>query len=174
MRIILLLAAIAANISQVAVNPMNQATLKSYLEKGAPFNFILIDLRGSEEISAAIGNAACKPYNLAWPEQFKNECVKIPKDQAIVVYCQSGGRSRNAAAYLNANGYTQVYDAGGYKTWGGPTIPASDMKPASLLPEPSMRAQAAELRFMKQPLMSRGASMRMKTYSEREAYSFSR
>jgi len=133
--------AVAVSICQAAVNPLDQATLKGYLEKGAPFDFILIDVRSSEEASTAIGNAACKPYNLAWPVQFKDEVVKIPKDQAVIVYCQSGGRSRNAAAYLNANGYTRVYDAGGFITWDGPTVPASEIKPASLLPEPSMRAK---------------------------------
>jgi rhodanese-related sulfurtransferase len=141
MRSILLWIAVTASICQAAVNPLNQETLKDYLENGAPFDFILIDIRGSDEISMAIGNAACKPYNLAWPAQFKDEVAKIPKDQAVIVYCRSGGRSRAAAAYLEANGFTRVYDAGGFITWDGSTIPASDMKPASLLPEPSMRAK---------------------------------
>ena len=141
MRSILLWIAVTASICQAAVNPLNQETLKDYLENGAPFDFILIDIRGSDEISMAIGNAACKPYNLAWPAQFKDEVAKIPKDQAVIVYCRSGGRSRAAAAYLEANGFTRVYDAGGFMTWDGSTIPASDMKPASLLPEPSMRAK---------------------------------
>jgi rhodanese-related sulfurtransferase len=132
---------VAVSICQAAVSPLNQENLKGYLENGAPFDFILIDVRGADEISAAIGNAACKPYNLAWPVQFKDQIVKIPKDQAIVVYCRSGGRSRLAAAYLNDGGYTKVYDAGGFTTWNGPTIPASEIKPASLLPEPSMRAK---------------------------------
>jgi rhodanese-related sulfurtransferase len=133
--------AVAASICQAAVNPLNQETLKGYLEKGAPFDFILIDVRSGEEATTAIGNAACKPYNLPWPVQFKDEVVKIPKDQAIIVYCRSGGRSRNAAEYLNTNGYTRVYDAGGFITWNGPTIPASEIKPASRLPEPSMRTK---------------------------------
>jgi rhodanese-related sulfurtransferase len=141
MRLIMLAVAMAASLSQAAVNPLSQAELKAYLEKGAPFDFVLIDVRGVDEITAAIGNAQGKPYNLAWPEQFKNEVARIPRDQAVVVYCRSGGRSRNAAAYLNDNGYTRVYDAGGFMTWDGPTVPASEIKPASLLPEPSMRAK---------------------------------
>jgi len=141
MKLIMLAVAMAVSLSQAAVSQLSQADLKGYLEKGAPFDFVLIDVRGSDEISAAIGNAQCKPYNLAWPEQFKNEVARIPKDYAIIVYCRSGGRSRNAAAYLNENGYTKVYDAGGFLTWDGPTVPPSDIKPASLLPEPSMRAK---------------------------------
>ncbi len=141
MRATVLWMAIAVSLCQAAVNPLDQETLKLYLKDGAPFNFILIDVRTAEEATTAIGNAACKPYNLAWPAQFKDEVARIPKDAAVVVYCRSGGRSRQAAAYLDANGYTRVYDAGGFMNWDGPTIPASDIKPASLLPEPSMRAK---------------------------------
>jgi rhodanese-related sulfurtransferase len=141
MRATVLWMAVAVSLCQAAVNPLDQETLKLYLENGAPFDFVLIDVRASDEIESAIGNAKCQPYNLAWPAQFKDEVARIPKDVAVVVYCRSGGRSRQAAAYLEANGYTRVYDAGGFMTWNGPTIPASDLKPASLLPEPSMRAK---------------------------------
>ena len=141
MRKTALFMALAVGTCLAAVNALDQATLKDYLANGAPFDFILIDVRSSEEADKAIGNEACKPYNLAWPAQFKDEIVKIPKDQAIIVYCRSGGRSRNAAAYLNAEGYTRVYDAGGFITWDGPTVPGSKIKSPSLLPEPSMRAK---------------------------------
>lgn len=141
MRRTILFVAIAVGTCLAAVNTLDQATLKDYLASGAPFDFILIDVRSSEEASTAIGNEACKPYNLAWPVQFKDEIVKISKDQAVVVYCRSGNRSRSSAAFLSAEGYTRVYDAGGFLTWNGSTIPASEIKSASLLPEPSMRAK---------------------------------
>ena len=140
MQFVLLLYAITAGMFQSTVSPMDQDVLKNYLlENKAPFDFILIDARGADEISAAIGNAFCKPYNLAWPEQFKNLSSNIPKDQAIIVYCRSGARAARAADFLNSSGYTRVYNAGGILTWTGPTVPLSDIKPASLLPEPSMR-----------------------------------
>lgn len=143
MRRILIVAVLAAGTCLAAVQTLDQATLKDYLTSGAPFDFILIDVRSSEEASTAIGNAACKPYNLAWPVPFKEAIVSIPKDQAVIVYCRSGGRSRNAAAYLNEEGYTRVYDAGGFITWDGSTVSASEIKPASRLPELSMRARVA-------------------------------
>jgi rhodanese-related sulfurtransferase len=142
MQILMLLALAGAVISPAAVNVIEQDTLKGYLEKGAPFDFILLDVRSAEEASAGIGNAQCKPYNLAWPEQLKKECERIPKDRAIIVYCQSGGRSTRAAAYLDSLGFTNVYNAGGMLTWTGPTVPLSEFKPASLLPDPSMKAKA--------------------------------
>jgi rhodanese-related sulfurtransferase len=144
MRLKMLIAVMAVGICFGAVNTLNQETLKNYLANGAPFDFILIDVRTSEEITAAIGNAACKPYNLAWPDQFQTEVAKIPKDQTVIVYCRSGGRAANAAGYLVNNGYTNVYNAGGFLTWDGPTIPPSEIKPASKLPEPSMRAAAGK------------------------------
>ncbi len=144
MRHLISLVVCAAGMCLAAANALDQDTLKGYLENGAPFDFILIDVRSDAEITAAIGNENCKPYNLAWPLQFKEEVARIPKDQAVVVYCRSGGRSRSAAAYLSENGFTRVYDAGGFMTWTGPTVPPTDMKPASLLPEPSMRAKAGK------------------------------
>lgn len=138
---IALIFTLAAALNQNAIPPGNQELLKSYLEQGAPFDFVLIDLRGSGEITAAIGNAKCRPYNLEWPVQFKTVCGKIPKDAAIFVYCQSGGRSARAAGYLRESGFTRVYDAGGILTWTGPTIPPAEIKSASFLPDPSMRAK---------------------------------
>ncbi len=140
MKAFLLLVAFAVSMFQSGVKPLSQDTLKNYIEsKRASFDFILVDVRRIEEIKAAIGSAECAPYNLVWPDQFKDMTAKIPKDMAIVVYCQSGGRSAQAAAYLAAAGYTNVYDAGGFKTWNGPTVSPSDIKSASLLPEPSCR-----------------------------------
>jgi rhodanese-related sulfurtransferase len=141
MRLKMLIAVMAVGICYGAVTPLSQDKLKDYLANGAPFDFILIDVRSSEEIDAAIGNAACKPYNLAWPDKFQKEALKIPKDQKVIVYCRSGGRATNAAAFLDNNGYTNVYNAGGFMTWTGPTIPPSEIKPISMLPEPSMRAK---------------------------------
>ena len=137
MRWVMLLTTLAIGISQAAIDPINQDTLKKYLENGTPSDFILIDVRGSEEIQSAIGNAACKPYNLAWPTQFQSEYTRIPKDATVVIYCRSGGRAMNAVSYLRTNGYTSVHNAGGFLTWTGPTVLPSEIKPVTLLPEPS-------------------------------------
>jgi rhodanese-related sulfurtransferase len=144
MRKTILWFALVVGMCQAAAVSLEQDTLKGYLKNGTPFDFVLIDVRSSEEITSAIGGENCKPYNLAWPVQFKDEVARIPKDQAVIVYCRSGGRSRSAAAYLSENGYTRVYDAGGFMNWTGPTVPFTDIKPASLLPEPSMRAKSGK------------------------------
>jgi rhodanese-related sulfurtransferase len=139
MRLRMLIAVMSAGICFGAVTQLSQDKLKDYLANGAPFDFILIDVRGVDEITAAIGNATCKPYNLVWPDQFQKEALKIPKDQTVIIYCRSGARANNAAAFLDSNGYKNVYNAGGFMTWTGPTIPPSEVKPLSQLPEPSTR-----------------------------------
>ncbi len=39
------------------------------------------------------------------------------KDDEIVVYCQSGGRSAMAKRLLESNGFTKVHDMGGIGRW---------------------------------------------------------
>jgi rhodanese-related sulfurtransferase len=142
MRNLLLLMFIGSAICLAAVHPLEQATLQKYIENGAPFDFILIDVRSAAEISSGgIGNSNCKPYNLAWPDQLKAEHTRIPKDKTVIIYCRSGARASAAAAYLDSIGFTNVYNAGGFLTWTGPKVGASDFKPISLLPAPSMPAK---------------------------------
>jgi rhodanese-related sulfurtransferase len=142
LRMTVILAIAGAVVIAAAAGALDQDTLKKYLESGSPYDFILIDVRTADEASTGIGNAQCKPYNLAWPEQFQKETANIPKDRTVIVYCRSGARSNNAAAYLASQGFTNVYAAGGMLTWNGPTVPRSDFKPASLLPEPSMKTKS--------------------------------
>lgn len=154
MRSLFLQFILVAGFFQISAKTMDQQTLKTYLEQGAPFDFILIDLRQADEINAAIGSAhyradcgliaeceypGCKPYNLAWPKQFKKLILKIPKDQTIILYCKSGELATEAASYLNESGFKHVFSAGGFLTWKGPTVLPSGMKPVSLLPEPSFK-----------------------------------
>lgn len=154
MRFIVLFILAAAGFIQTPDNKMEQRTLRTYLEQGAPFDFVLIDLRPAEEIIAAIGAArfradcaqiatceypGCKPYNLAWPRTFKKLIARVPKDHTIILYCNSGELATKAATYLYKNGFAHVYNVGGFRTWTGPTVPTSEMKPISLLPEPSCK-----------------------------------
>ncbi len=43
---------------------------------------------------------------------------ELPKDKALVIYCQSGGRSAQACAFLASKGFTDVYNLqGGIMGW---------------------------------------------------------
>lgn len=75
-------------------------------------DFILVDVRTkveyeSEHIKGAI--------NIPLDEIESTTMLK--KDAKIVVYCQSGNRSAQAARKLIDNGYTNVYDMGGIIGW---------------------------------------------------------
>ena len=45
------------------------------------------------------------------------ENISYDKDEIIIVYCRSGGRSKTAAEALIANGYMNVYDFGAIGNW---------------------------------------------------------
>lgn len=45
------------------------------------------------------------------------ELSELPDDQPIYVVCRTGGRSEQATAFLNANGFEAVNVAGGMKSW---------------------------------------------------------
>lgn len=80
--------------------------LKNMVSKGA----ILIDVRSPQEY-----NEGHLPEALNIPEyeirKVKNEMPKL--NQQIVVYCQYGGRSREAYNMLRKMGYTNVYSLKG-------------------------------------------------------------
>jgi len=49
-------------------------------------------------------------------QELSARLADVPDDKPVVVYCQSGGRSANAARELVASGRT-VYDLGGIGDW---------------------------------------------------------
>ena len=76
---------------------------------------ILLDVRNESEYKEEhIPRAILLPVN----EIGTKAKEKLPdKDALILVYCRSGGRSRNAANILVSLGYTKVYDFGGIMSW---------------------------------------------------------
>ena len=52
--------------------------------------------------------------------------VAPDKDEPVLVYCRSGVRSAEAAAKLEALGYTQVYDFGGILDWPYATVEGAE------------------------------------------------
>ena len=45
--------------------------------------------------------------------------ISLDKNQAIIVYCRSGSRSKEAANKLISMGYQKVYDLGSINNWTG-------------------------------------------------------
>lgn len=78
-------------------------------------DIVLIDVREAEEYAA--GNISeAKLWPLSRLRQ--GEIPDLPRDKNIVLHCQKGFRSLQAAQILKAYGYPDVYSlAGGYEDW---------------------------------------------------------
>jgi adenylyltransferase/sulfurtransferase len=74
---------------------------------------LLIDVREpSENAAASIEGAMLIPLL-----QLQSSIKRLPKDQPIVVHCQSGGRSAIAVAMLKVQGFDARNLSGGIKAW---------------------------------------------------------
>jgi sulfur-carrier protein adenylyltransferase/sulfurtransferase len=74
---------------------------------------LLIDVREpSEHAAASIEGAVLIPLR-----ELQSKVKRLPKDQPIVVHCQSGGRSAIAVAMLKLQGFDAKNLSGGIKAW---------------------------------------------------------
>lgn len=74
----------------------------------------IIDVREEYEYNSGhIENAYNIPVSAI--NHIKNN--EIPLDAVVIVYCQSGNRSKKAADILLSLGYKNVYDMGGVNLW---------------------------------------------------------
>ena len=74
---------------------------------------LLIDVREpSEHAAASIEGAVLIPLR-----ELQSSVKRLPKDQPIVVHCQSGGRSAIAVAMLKVQGFDARNLSGGIKAW---------------------------------------------------------
>ena len=79
--------------------------LEKILEKN---NYIIVDVRTSEEYyQARLKDSINIPYDQI------NDKIDLDKDKTILVYCQSGNRSKIAYEKLEDLGY-KVYDLGAF------------------------------------------------------------
>jgi phage shock protein E len=88
---------------------VDSARARELVGKGAT----LVDVRSAEEYAGGHVEGA---INVPVAE-LGGKMGQIPKDRAVVVYCQSGMRSARAAGALKEAGYTEVYDLGAMSRW---------------------------------------------------------
>ena len=81
---------------------------------------IVVDVRRQDEYDAGhIPGAVLIPNEDIGTEMPK----ELPDpDQIILIYCQSGNRSKQAAQKLFDMGYTNIYEFGGINTWTGEIV----------------------------------------------------
>jgi rhodanese-related sulfurtransferase len=76
-------------------------------------SYHLVDCRSREEwLSGYIPTARHLPYSEITQLQ-----AEASKDDLIIVYCESGGRSETAKKSLEQLGYTNVVNFGGVRDW---------------------------------------------------------
>jgi len=77
-------------------------------------NTLFVDVREPEEFAQVrIEGAQLIPLS-----EFAGRYQELPKDQPVVLYCRSGNRSAQAAAWLSAKGYTNLLNLdGGIMAW---------------------------------------------------------
>jgi rhodanese-related sulfurtransferase len=77
-------------------------------------DYVLVDVREVNEVSSTgvIPGAINMPLS-----SFSSTVTQLPQDTTIVVYCNSGNRSRQAARILTQNGYDQLLDLTGIQQW---------------------------------------------------------
>ena len=77
-------------------------------------SYVLIDVRTDAEVSRGmIDDAMHLPLHL-----LPIKAQDIPQDKPVVFYCQSGGRSAQACAFLATKGFGNVYNLqGGIMSW---------------------------------------------------------
>lgn len=80
---------------------------------------LVVDVRTPAEFASGhIAAAVNVPL-----EQLQTAAASWGKDQPIVVYCATGARSANAAAYLAGQGFRKVYNLEkGIATWTGQLV----------------------------------------------------
>ncbi len=75
---------------------------------------LLIDVRDKDEYEqGCVIGALNLPLDAIKTAPLK----KFPKDTALIVYCRSGRRSKEAAQLLLKQGFDRVFDMGGIASW---------------------------------------------------------
>jgi rhodanese-related sulfurtransferase len=75
---------------------------------------LLVDVRQPQELQmfGAIAGSLLIPMN-----ELPARLAELPRDREIVLYCKSGMRSGNAAAWLRQQGWKAANLAGGIDQW---------------------------------------------------------
>jgi rhodanese-related sulfurtransferase len=87
--------------------PFTEISIDEYQAQfGAQDNYLLVDVRETEEYSAGhLPNAINIPLS-----QFQFRVGEIPAGQPVVLVCARGGRSAMAADFMATQGYKALYN----------------------------------------------------------------
>jgi phage shock protein E len=86
------------------------------LLRDPPSGLVVLDVRTPEEFAA--GHIAGAVELDLQGETFETEAAELDPTAPYFVYCQSGNRSGQAVAYLQAHGFNSIYELeGGIGAW---------------------------------------------------------
>ncbi|WP_106496849.1 rhodanese-like domain-containing protein [Lentibacillus sp. Marseille-P4043] len=98
------------------INELTPHEVEEVMEKDT--NAVIIDVREDEEVAQGmIEHAKHIPLNKI-PQAIKD----LDKNKHYVLVCRSGGRSMNAALYMDEHGFNVSSMAGGMLEWDGEVI----------------------------------------------------
>lgn len=105
-----------------AYHKISAQEAKSMMNRGG---VTVVDVRTHEEFALGhVPGALLLPNETIGP----NPPEALPhKEAALLVYCRSGQRSKNAAFKLVQLGYTNIYDFGGIIDWPYETCPSPNL-----------------------------------------------
>ncbi len=88
---------------------------------------LVVDVREPSEYCSTNGHIP-EALNYPWSSGvLAQRYAELPKNDPILVVCQSGGRSNQAANFLDAKGFTTVYDMlNGMSVWTGSRVQCVD------------------------------------------------
>lgn len=105
----------AQTVSSTKVEVLTLEQFRSKIEKSNDIQ--ILDVRTPEEWAGGVVKNA-KQINIYDANFMEKVQKEFSKDKPVVVYCQAGVRSREAAKKLKDSGYKTVYDfSGGYAAW---------------------------------------------------------
>lgn len=105
----------AQTVPSAKVEIINLEEFKSKIESGNQVQ--VLDVRTPEEWAKGVVKNA-KQINIYDANFMEKVQKELSKDKPVVVYCQAGVRSKEAAKKLKDSGFKTVYDfSGGYAAW---------------------------------------------------------
>ena len=108
---------------QCTGGPESMGVAEAYALLRSDTTVVVLDVRTEEEFRSSTGRL--ERALLIPVESLASRVQELPgpRGRSILVYCRSGRRSRNAAAYLEGCGYTAVNLEGGILEWVASGLP---------------------------------------------------
>ncbi len=104
----------ASNSADIAPAPdAPRISPAAYQQSIASTDHILLDVRTEQEVAGGVIPGA---QHIALNE-LSSRVSELPADQTIVIYCNSGNRSRSAVDILARAGHDNLLDLGGVVQW---------------------------------------------------------